>query len=435
MKRPRKIQRDKRNGNYFVWLRRQGVRKYFNLGANRREAERLLRQTEAEISGGKIQFAEHEPTQAITNGKPDIRIEELIVEYLENASLDKSTLESRKFYLNDFYSFVGECMVSDITFMKLSHYLSATKRRLIKKAKKNHPDDDQDNQSASISRNAGKTHLRHVKTLLRWGVDAGLCTLSFKKFPQIKIYPSKKEGFTMEEIKKILSRCDEEDFNDLITFAMLTGPRPDELRRLTTDILTLGENGTYCFKFTEHKTFKHTKKERWVALSPEAYEIVQRQIAKHPKSKYIFLNDDGKPYTAGTLRQRLLRWCRRAGVQDLPPYALRHTFARYELKVSGNLRRLQELMNHSDIKTTVGYCSDVPEECQEEVDKYGKYIRENLLSKIQSECKVDAKCATKCATDKKAEIRSLRQTSRRALQTKARKMVGTAGFEPATSAV
>ena len=226
----------------------------------------------------------------------------------------------------------------------------------------------------------------------------------------------------MEEINKLLSRCDEEDFSDFITFAMLAGPRPDELRRLTTDILTLGEQGAHCFKFPEHKTFKDTKKERWVALSKEAYEIVQRQIAKHPKSKYIFLNDDGKPYTAGTLRQRLLRWCKRAGVRDLPPYALRHTFARYELKVSGNLRRLQELMNHTDIKTTALYLSDVPEECQQEVNKYGEYIRENLLSKIQPkitiECKVDAKCATKCATDKKVEIRRLRQKRRKALQIK-----------------
>jgi integrase len=43
-------------------------------------------------------------------------------------------------------------------------------------------------------------------------------------------------------------------------------------------------------------------------------------------SDYVFLNDDGIPYSAGTLRQRLERWCKRAGIPVMPPYALRHVF-------------------------------------------------------------------------------------------------------------
>ena len=72
------------------------------------------------------------------------------------------------------------------------------------------------------------------------------------------------------------------------------------------------------------------------ALVPEALEIIERQVSQHAWRRHVFLNEAGKPYTASVFRQRLKRWCERAGIRPRSPYAVRHTFGSAEAEAGVN---------------------------------------------------------------------------------------------------
>lgn len=154
--------------------------------------------------------------------------------------------------------------------------------------------------------------------------------------------PPLTKRFTDEDLTALLDciKPMAPDFHDMVVFALLTGLRPPKLRELQ-----------------RHKTAKSTREpgKRTIPLVPEAVEILGRQIGTHSWRKHVFLNEAGKPYTASVLRQRLKRWCKRAGIQPRPPYALRHTFGPQEAEADINQTVLAQIMGHTQLRTTSRY--------------------------------------------------------------------------------
>jgi integrase len=53
----------------------------------------------------------------------------------------------------------------------------------------------------------------------------------------------------------------------------------------------------------------------------------------------------------------MLRWCRRIGIEEFTPYAVRHTFASMEAEAGVNQASLAQMMGHSSTRTTARYIS------------------------------------------------------------------------------
>ncbi|MFC1498253.1 tyrosine-type recombinase/integrase [Verrucomicrobiota bacterium] len=346
--RRRKLTKDKRNGQYYVRIQVGGVRRYFPLGTSRKKAELELTRLERLHASGELDFQaaleETRPEQLEVNQAGDeITLKELTDVHLEWVAVNRapSTYELRERYLLAFLRYSGDKPVSEIGKLTLAGFHGW--------AKEHH----------SKSKNGGNIFLRNVKSMFLWGEDMDICRCPVRKFPYMPEMPPETKRFTDEELSLLLDciKRMSPDFHDMVVFALLTGLRPPELRELQRCHFKNDNPGAEYLEFQQHKTAKSSREpaKRTIPLVPEAVEIINRQIGKHAWRLHVFLNEEGKPYTSRVFRQRLKRWCERAGIKPRPPYALRHTFGSAEAEADVNQAVLAQIMGHTQLRTTARY--------------------------------------------------------------------------------
>ncbi len=82
----------------------------------------------------------------------------------------------------------------------------------------------------------------------------------------------------------------------------------------------------------------------------------KKRFAENNKNPFVFVNQQGKPLTAGGVRYILSRYSGNEGLKHhISPHALRHTFATAMLSNGADVRIVQEMLGHSNISTTQKY--------------------------------------------------------------------------------
>lgn len=76
------------------------------------------------------------------------------------------------------------------------------------------------------------------------------------------------------------------------------------------------------------------------------------QLAQ-PPSEYVFTSRYDQPYYPGSLEKRLKKLARRAGLPEISPHDLRHTFGTRAIENGMEIKLLSTLMGHSRVETTL----------------------------------------------------------------------------------
>jgi integrase len=97
---------------------------------------------------------------------------------------------------------------------------------------------------------------------------------------------------------------------------------------------------------------KDKRRTHGVPMSPEVRELVARLISESPIER-IF-HDQGKPLTRRIVDQAFRRACQKAGVR-INFHALRHTFGTRLAEQNVNLKKIAQLMGHSNTRMTERY--------------------------------------------------------------------------------
>lgn len=105
------------------------------------------------------------------------------------------------------------------------------------------------------------------------------------------------------------------------------------------------------------------RKERVVPVGGPALDAV-RQYLEHLRPRlvkesrvtdHLLLSRTGQPITRVVVWQIVAKHAKRAGLHDVHPHTLRHSFATHLLAGGADLRVVQELLGHANIRTTQIY--------------------------------------------------------------------------------
>jgi integrase/recombinase XerD len=164
-----------------------------------------------------------------------------------------------------------------------------------------------------------------------------------------------------ESVDKLLEAPQPQDRFYLRDRALLetlyaTGARASEVVDLTLNNLHL--DSAFC------KCQGKGSKQRVVPLGRKAIEALRvyldqlrpKLVKAAPEAEWVFVSRGGRPLGRVRLWMLIKKYARRAGLNPkVSPHTLRHSFATHLLAGGADLRTVQELLGHANIRTTQHY--------------------------------------------------------------------------------
>jgi integrase/recombinase XerD len=159
--------------------------------------------------------------------------------------------------------------------------------------------------------------------------------------------PKKQTKLPKEEIKKLLDQLKNEKSKLMVSLIYACGFRVSELVNLKISDLNIPEK-------IGHIRQSKGNKDRIFNIPESLIEDIEYQIKKQGDEKYLFSAKSEKLSTRN-LQKIVSSAAKRAELKDIHCHTLRHSFATHLLENGTDIRKIQELLGHSDLSTTQIY--------------------------------------------------------------------------------
>lgn len=208
--------------------------------------------------------------------------------------------------------------------------------------------------------------------------------------------------FTVEEMGKFLAACVpvknakyQHSRHYIALFSLLgrTGLRIGEALALTWDDIdlslgTLSVDKTLIYPLNSDPrvtTPKTRSSIRTIKLDSEtikvlkAYRLNQKETImlyryKRSEKNLVFHQQDGRWLRINVVREYMKEVCKRVGLPQLSPHALRHSHAVHLLEAGATIRYVAERLGHASIKTTEKYLHVTKKIEKDALDLYAHYL-------------------------------------------------------------
>lgn len=159
---------------------------------------------------------------------------------------------------------------------------------------------------------------------------------------------------SQEEVAKIINAARTLPQRALLMMLYGTGLRRAEIAMLKVSNIDSA-------RMSIHVEFAKGGHQRFVPLSPVLLDTL-REYWHHKRPKeYLFPSSEGRkgkmaPISDKTVYHTCVTAARRAGIKKkVTPHVLRHSFATHALENGTDIRKIQEVLGHGDLRTTARY--------------------------------------------------------------------------------
>lgn len=204
-----------------------------------------------------------------------------------------------------------------------------------------------------------------VKAAFQWAADGD--RIAKNPFSNVRYGESERRPDMPEHIIELIATLGNREFERAVRFLRFTGCRVSELSNaLWRDIDFSGK-----WTMPDDKGRKHRKKDKIVALVPEAIEIIQTirrgvmvMTNKEPiGTDHVFLNCDGNPWKAGALAQYFDRIKERHKINTRASlHGIRHKFGTAAIAAGAPIKLVAQQLGHSSVVMTERYYCDLTNE-------------------------------------------------------------------------
>ncbi|WP_339890029.1 tyrosine-type recombinase/integrase [uncultured Flavobacterium sp.] len=177
--------------------------------------------------------------------------------------------------------------------------------------------------------------------------------LNYEKFaieiPRPKKHLKLPKGFNIEEIKRILAATPNLKHNTILKLIYGMGLRVSEIINLKINDIDSIEMRVFIER-------AKGKKDRYVNLPESVLEQLRSYYIAYKPKEYLFEGQYGGQYTTRSVQQFFRKSLDKANItKKQGVHSLRHSYATHLLENGTDIRFIQELLGHNNIKTTLLY--------------------------------------------------------------------------------
>jgi integrase/recombinase XerD len=224
-------------------------------------------------------------------------------------------------------------------------------RKFLEFTKKNPEDVSEDDIKAFIAQKmSGGLENKSViiiKSALKFFYD-GILKKNVVTIKSPKVLRKLPTVLTKDEVRSLIETTKNEKHKLIIKFLYSTGMRVGELVNLKLGDIELDQKMGWV------RSGKGGK-DRLFMLSEKLVEDLRKSTRGKQKTDYLFEGWEGK-LSSRAVQKIVDLAAKRAGVdKNVTPHVLRHSFATHLLESGENIRKIQELLGHSNLSTTQIY--------------------------------------------------------------------------------
>jgi len=201
-------------------------------------------------------------------------------------------------------------------------------------------------------------YIAALKQFFRLAVERGWLEKSpveHLKKPNVEQDARERRALSADEVRRLLEACTDEERNLLYLTAVLTGLRLRELRLLDWSMVLLDAEPP---RIVLPARVTKSRKKQSIPLAPFVAERLRDWRKRHGDRKFVFRIPVHieRYFSTDLTRARIERTRVADGVEQIVSFhSLRHTFECMLAEVGVPTKMRQELMRHSDVRTTMRY--------------------------------------------------------------------------------